>query len=85
MLNLFIQIIACFIILLGLIAFPLPIPVGALLITIGLSLLIISSPRLRCTIRGYRKKFPRFNRAITKTEFYLPDKIKQAIQQTDPS
>ena len=84
MLKLSIQIIAVLIIILGIVTFPLPIPLGAIFIMIGLAILIFTSARLRAIIRKYRQRNPDFNSLIEKIKEKVPDMITKIIRQTDP-
>jgi hypothetical protein len=85
MLKIAFQIFAGFIVLIGIITFPLPIPIGAVLIVIGLAMLISSSKKVRNSIRSYRKRNPRINSIIMKAETYLPISVQTTINQTDPA
>ena len=68
----------------GMIMFPLPIPIGLVMMVIGLTMLISSSKKLRSWIREYRRRNPKVNQSIHKAEAYLPRGMRNSIGQTDP-
>lgn len=75
---------ALLLILAGLITFPLPIPIGAILISIGLALLITSSRALTLWIRVRRGQQPQLNEKLQWMETRLPRFLARAIRKTSP-
>jgi hypothetical protein len=78
------QISAVFIILVGMITFPLPIPIGAVLMAVGISMLIGSSKTLQNLLQTSRRRNPRFHEMMRKVEQRAPRKIKNILEKTDP-
>jgi hypothetical protein len=71
-------------VLLGLVIFPLPIPLGLLLIVTGLALLVRDSVTVQEWIRGLRESNPGFDQQLREIRERLPDFLKAAIDATDP-
>ena len=82
--NILLQILAVVLMLIGALMFPLPIPLGAILMVCGLALLIFANDRLRLLIKHLRQRSARFNRAVTRVLGILPGWLRRIIQRTDP-
>lgn len=72
------------IILLGLIILPLPIPLGALLIVIGATILIGSSETATEWVKTRRARNPRLHNLLSSAEKRLPGKRGEVIRPTSP-
>ena len=64
---------------LGAVSLPLPLPTGALLLTIGFGLLMLESRRLRLWFLGIRRRRPWLHEKIAQVEHYLPDQLARAL------
>lgn len=71
------------IILLGIIILPLPIPLGALLIVIGATILIGSSETVTEWVKTRRARNPRLHNLLSSAEKRLPGKLGDVIRRTD--
>ncbi|MEC8444591.1 MAG: hypothetical protein VXZ05_10325 [Pseudomonadota bacterium] len=71
-------------IVLGAIITPLPIPVGLVLIIIGLALVIPALPGTTRKLRQWRRRFPALSARLNQIATYLPAFVRRAIQMTDP-
>ena len=72
------------IILLGLIIPPLPIPLGALLIVIGATILIGSSETATEWVKTRRARNPRLHNLLSSAEKRPPGKLGDVIRRTSP-
>jgi hypothetical protein len=72
------------IILLGLIILPLPIPLGALLIVIGATILIGSSETATEWVKTRRARNPRLHNLPSSAEKCLPGKLGDVLRRTSP-
>ncbi len=77
-------ILAIALIITGLIVLPLPIPFGALMIMVGMTILISSNDTAAGWIRKWREQNPRLNNRISVLENRLPDKLGQILRRTTP-
>jgi len=68
----------------GLITWPMPIPVGLILIALGLVLLAQESHAARSAIRWTRTRLPALDRAMQKAAPRLPSPLRAVIDQTTP-
>ena len=82
--RIIIQVSGALIFIAGMIFFLLPIPIGAVMMIIGLTMMISSSKKLRRVIREYRRRNPKLNSTIHGAEFYLPKSMRDSIDRTDP-
>ena len=77
------QILGWLLIVVGLPLFWTPIPVGLILIAIGLSLLIANSDRARDILRERRRRHPRFDAWLLKAEQIIPHPFDRILKRTD--
>jgi len=70
--------------LLGLAIFILPIPIGWLLILIGLALLVAESPLMQRWVKRRRLQNPKFDKAMRSSAPKLPKFLRHLIDLTDP-
>ena len=68
----------------GFVVFPLPIPLGALMIACGLILLISTSRSVARGVRMYRRKNQKFDRIIRAAADRLPTSWRRVLDQTEP-
>lgn len=80
----FLLILAIFLILTGLIVLPLPIPFGALMIVMGVSILISTNDKAADWIRRYRVRHPKLNERLLGLERRLPERLARIVRRTSP-
>ena len=71
-------------VLVGLVVFPMPVPLGAIMIVCGFALLVSASATVARCLRTLRRHHPGANRAIQTVENRLPISWKKAFQRSDP-
>ena len=71
-------------VLVGLVVFPMPIPLGAIMIVCGLVLLVSASATLAHCLRTFRRRHRGVNQVIQKVEDRLPESWKKALRRSDP-
>lgn len=77
------KLIGILLILGGIPLFWTPIPVGLILITIGMALIIANSNTARGVVRREREKHDGFNRWLIKAEKIIPHPFDRILQRTD--
>lgn len=77
-------ILAVALIFTGLIVLPLPIPFGAAMIIIGMTILIASNDTAAGWIRKWREQNPRINQRILALEGRLPNRLRKILSRTTP-
>lgn len=78
------QFFAVILILSGLVIFPLPIPFGAALIAIGLTVLIGNSRAFAAFLRARRVQHPRVHELLNALEDRAPANIRRILERSDP-
>lgn len=71
-------------VLVGLVVFPMPIPLGAIMIVTGLVLLVSSSATIARYLRSFRQRNRAANNVIQAVENRLPERWRKALQRSDP-
>jgi len=71
-------------IIVGLIVLPMPIPLGAIMIVVGVVLLLSVSVTAVHLVRGFRTKHPRADRVVREVEDRLPETWRRILRQSDP-
>jgi len=71
-------------VLLGLIITPMPIPLGIILIILGLSMLVSSLPVVRDFLRNLRRRYRVLSGKLNHIKRYLPAFARRLIEDTDP-
>lgn len=71
-------------IVVGLIVFLMPIPLGALMMAAGLILLISVSASAALRLKLFRGRHRGLNSFIRKIEDRLPESLKKVLRRTDP-
>lgn len=81
---LFYKLLGTLFILAGLPLFWTPVPIGAVLILIGVSLLVANSDMVRRWLMRRRRRHPRLDRWMSQSEKYLPSPIRRILRTTRP-
>ncbi len=68
----------------GLVVLPLPIPLGAIMIVIGIAMVSPSSPMMRDVLRNVRVRFPSFSATLDGWAPRMPALIRILIEDTRP-
>ncbi len=69
----------------GIVTFPLPLPIGAVLMAIGAALLITASPRAARWVRSVRARHPHTDARVRDVEESLPRAVGEVVERTDPA
>jgi hypothetical protein len=77
-------VIGFFLVICGIVITPLPIPVGLILIVLGLSLLVPALPVLRRWLIVTRARFPNFSSKLRSIRHRLPKFARNLIDHTEP-
>lgn len=78
------QICAIILILTGFAIVPLPIPFGALMIAVGLTILIGSSRPFAAFVKARRSRSPRIHRLLGFLENRSPARLRDVLKRSDP-
>ncbi|MCT7359496.1 MAG: hypothetical protein COB09_16255 [Thalassobium sp.] len=70
--------------LLGIIITPMPIPLGIILIILGLSMLVGTIPQVRHFLQFIRRRYRAFSHKLNRIKHRLPAFARQLIEDTDP-
>lgn len=68
----------------GVVVTPLPIPLGLLMIAMGLALLAHDSKYLRAGLRKLRSRYPVFSGRLRRLEPHLGQMFRALLRRTDP-
>ncbi len=68
----------------GLVLFPMPIPIGAIMIAIGLLFLAPYFKPIQKLVRSMRQRFEPVNKAMLSIKTKCPPVIRKAIEKTAP-
>ncbi|MEM8884725.1 MAG: hypothetical protein AAGD14_11695 [Planctomycetota bacterium] len=68
----------------GVVTFPLPIPIGLLLMAIGLALMASTSPSLLRRLQRFRSRHPRLNRGLERIEPKLFGRLQDTLRRSRP-
>jgi hypothetical protein len=68
----------------GAITVPTPLPIGYVLILIGLSILVHESRFVRTRIRRLRERYPGIGNWLNRIKHYAPGFARRLIELTDP-
>lgn len=71
-------------IIVGLVVFPMPIPLGALMIVVGIVLLLSASVTAVNVVRRFRRRHPKADRVMREAEDRLPKSWKRILKRSDP-
>ncbi|QDT67097.1 hypothetical protein [Calycomorphotria hydatis] len=82
--NWIISAIALCMIVIGMITFVMPIPIGALLMATGLGLLVSANPYFRGLVRRFRKNNSKVDQHFRNSEAKAPGFLRRVLEQTDP-
>ena len=75
---------AVFLILIGMILLPLPIPFGVTLILLGICIAVMVSPFVKRSVLRFRRSHPDIETVIDRVKHYLPGVLRQPIDESDP-
>lgn len=84
MLRIFFDILGLIFIIAGIFIFPLPIPIGAILIVVGSVILIMTDERARVFVRRTRARSRRFDEIMRSAQIRAPRWIAREIKRTAP-
>lgn len=84
MLAIFHQVMGSTLVVAGLIVLPLPIPLGLLMLVIGLALLAPYMPPVQKAVRTIRRKHAGINEKLIKWRERFPPVIQKTIDKTHP-
>lgn len=73
-----------FLVIGGIIVTPMPIPLGILMIVVGLSLLASSSRRVREWIKSQRRRYQELSAKLNAVKHRVPPFARRLIEETDP-
>ena len=68
----------------GLLVLPLPVPVGLLMIILGVSLLVPAIPALARFLKRIRHRYPITSQRLNLISPKLPGFVRRVIEETDP-
>ena len=74
-----------FLLLAGILITPLPLPIGLLMLVLGLAVLARHSRCVRRRIRHLRRRYPEFSERLRRLEPRVNASIARILRQTDPS
>lgn len=69
----------------GIITAPIPIPIGQLIVLIGLSILVSESHWVKTKMQKIRRRLPVIGRQLKRMHPYMPGFLKKVIDDTDPA
>ena len=69
----------------GLLMTPLPLPIGLLMLVLGLTILARRSRVVRQRIRNLRARYPEFSERLRRLEPKVNETISRTLRETDPS
>ena len=78
------QALGSVLVVVGAILAPTPIPIGLILLTIGLALLTPYMPPVQTLVRAIRRKWPHVDISLRRHRHRMPPVIRQAIDKTHP-
>lgn len=65
----------------GLIVFPLPIPLGLIMMVAGLAVLLGASKTARIWFREFRGRYPSIDQRISRVEPLLPEALRRVLKR----
>lgn len=84
LLPIFHQVLGGVLVVTGAILTPTPIPLGLILLTIGLALLAPYMPPVQALVRAIRKKWPNVDKSLRRHHHRFPPVIRSTIDKTHP-
>ena len=69
----------------GILITPLPLPIGLVMLVLGLAVLVRRSRFVRRRIRNLRSRYPAFSERLRRLEPKVNATIARTLRQTDPS
>jgi len=71
---------AVLLLLVGVVTFLLPIPLGIVLLVIGVAVLLSVSPRARGGFHRLRARYPMIDNRLTQVEPHLPESLRKVLR-----
>ncbi|PIR85387.1 hypothetical protein COU15_00990 [Candidatus Kaiserbacteria bacterium CG10_big_fil_rev_8_21_14_0_10_45_20] len=68
----------------GLLLFPLPIPLGAIFIAFGCAVLIFTEKQVRDVVRELREKSKKVDKVTHWAQKHLPKEFSEKLKETEP-
>ncbi|MEE2690822.1 MAG: PGPGW domain-containing protein [Pseudomonadota bacterium] len=84
MLSIVHQVLGAVLVIAGAILTPTPIPIGLVLLTIGLALLAPYMPPVQRLVRAIRRKWPNVDASLRRHRDRMPPVIQMTIDRTSP-
>ena len=84
MVRVILIVVSLALIIVGSIVLPMPIPLGAIMIVLGLTLLVSQSKFVADRLRAFRLTHSKTDKVIRKVEDRLPAKLRDILRRTDP-
>ncbi|MEZ5921853.1 MAG: hypothetical protein R3C60_10935 [Parvularculaceae bacterium] len=84
MLAIFHQVLGGMLVVTGAILAPTPVPIGLIMLTIGLALLAPYMPPVQALVRSIRRKWPSVDRSLKRHHHRFPPIIRTTIDKTHP-
>lgn len=78
------QALGSILVVVGAILTPTPIPIGLILLTIGLALLAPYVPFVQALLRSIRRKWPNVDGSLRRHRDQMPEIIRRTIDKTHP-
>lgn len=78
------QLIGSVLVVGGAILTPTPVPIGLIMLTIGLALLAPYMPPIQRAVRAIRRKWPKINQSLLRHRHRFPPVIRMTIDKTHP-
>lgn len=77
--------IGSILVIVGLVTLPLPIPIGALFLIVGLLILLSSSYTAVLLLRRIREDYPKLDKWLEHIEEKSPDFVQKVLRRSDPN
>ncbi|MEQ8934605.1 MAG: PGPGW domain-containing protein [Amphiplicatus sp.] len=84
MLSIVHQVLGAVLVIAGAILTPTPVPIGLVLLTIGLALLAPYMPPVQRLVRAIRRKWPNVDESLRRHRHRMPPVIQTTIDRTCP-
>lgn len=78
------QVVGSVLVLSGIVLTPTPIPIGLILLTIGLALLAPYMPPVQRLVRYMRRRWPNIDTSLRRNHHRFPPVIRKTIDKTHP-
>lgn len=78
------KVVGSVLLLCGMVVLPLPIPLGLIMIALGLAMLAPYFPPVQALVRWLRRKSPKLDAAMLKFKHKCPRVVQTTIEKTNP-